>query len=128
MNDETTKKQISALIGRSLSSAENENFGLYYDLAKEKLNSLLGGEAFVSFDKAEAGMKLLFAKMFDFNSSARSGESKIESKSVDGYSVRYNQSANSLDYFLKQNSELILRYKIVNRAKMRNGKTIYDDF
>lgn len=121
------QKGIEVLIGRPLLDIEAENFNIYYDLAKSKLNNILGGEVFVSWESADIDLRSLLARVFAINMRNVSSN-EVESKSIDGFSVKMRGSGQVWADFITQNAEVIAKYRINIRAKMRSGETIYDRF
>lgn len=122
------KKNFTVLLGRNLSQAEDDNFAVYYELARTRLNVLLGGEVLADYAKADYGLRLLLVRMFDLNSVENKQEAGVASKSVNGYSVSYVSKSETVNNFLAENVALIAKYKKNNRAPMRSGDTIYDRF
>lgn len=127
MNEEKVKKAISALIGRPLLKIEEDNFELYYELTRVRLNVLLGGEVFEEFEEAEVDLRFLFAKVFSLIGGEKMAQ--VESKSVEGYSVKYRSASGQFSDFVEANGALIAKYRNkAFRAGMRSGETIYDRF
>lgn len=121
------QKGIAALIGRPLLKTESENFDIYYELAKSKLNNLLGGEVFVDWNESEADLKLLLSKIFALNTQGMaSGD--VESKSIDGFSVKMRSAGQIWSDFTTQNAGIIAKYRKIERVKVRSGDNIYDRF
>ena len=128
MKQPISKDEIVALIGRPLSSYEEQNFTILYELTSERLNRLLNG-GLDSASEWTSGLKILFARMFKLNNSEHSANSGISSKTVDGYSVTYNKDVNYFANFQTENADLIAKYTLVaTDGGIRHGKTIYEDF
>lgn len=92
-----TKEQISALLGRPLSSTEDENFSLYLDLAKTRISDMLCFNIDGSVDELafvpRKGYKTLSVPVF-----AEIGEVKLDGTLTTSYEVRQNSSPNG-DWF-----------------------------
>lgn len=81
-------------------------------------------EADWGFDTcAPADLKLLLAKLFDFNSQVDSGN--IKSKKIEDYSVTYTDDS-AFDGFIKSNQAIIDKYSIcTNTIRQGDVSTIY---
>ena len=125
MKQSISKDEIVALIGRPLSSYEEQNFTILNELTSERLNKLLNG----GFDSAAdwtSGLKILYARLFSVSELERNHDAGISSKSVDGYSVNFKENINYFARFCEENADLIAKYRISNGG-IRHGKTIYED-
>lgn len=125
MKQPISKDEIVALIGRPLSSYEEQNFTILNELTSERLNKLLNG----GFDSAAdwtSGLKILYARLFSVSELERNHDAGISSKSVDGYSVNFKENINYFARFCEENADLIAKYRIFNGG-IRHGKTIYED-
>lgn len=125
MKQPISKDEIVALIGRPLSSYEEQNFTILNELTSERLNRLLNG----GFDSAAdwtSGLKILYARLFNISELERNHDTGISRKSVDGYSVDFKENTNYYAQFCEENADLIAKYRISNSG-IRHGKTIYED-
>ena len=125
MKQPISKDEIVALIGRPLSSYEEQNFTILSELTSERLNKLLNG----GFDSATdwtSGLKILYARLFNISELERNHDAGISSKSVDGYSVSFKENINYFARFCEENVDLIARYRL-SGGGIRHGKTIYED-
>lgn len=125
MKQPISKDEIVALIGRPLSSYEEQNFTILNELTSERLNRLLNG----GFDSATdwtSGLKILYARLFNIGELERNHDAGISRKSVDGYSVDFKENTNYYAQFCEENADLIAKYRISNGG-IRHGKTIYED-
>lgn len=125
MKQSISKDEIVALIGRPLSSYEEQNFTILNELTSERLNKLLNG----GFDSATdwtSGLKILYARLFNVSELERNHDTGISRKAVDGYSVDFKENTNYYAQFCEENADLIAKYRISNGG-IRHGKTIYED-
>lgn len=125
MKQPISKDEIVALIGRPLSSYEEQNFTILNELTSERLNRLLNG----GFDSATdwtSGLKILYARLFNIGELERNHDAGISRKSVDGYSVDFKENIDYYAQFCEENADLIAKYRISNGG-IRHGKTIYED-
>ena len=86
MKQPISKDEIVALIGRPLSSYEEQNFTILNELTSERLNRLLNG-GFDSVTDWTSGLKILYARLFNISELERNHDAGISRKAVDGYSV-----------------------------------------
>ena len=125
MKQPISKDEIVALIGRPLSSYEEQNFTILSELTSERLNKLLNG-GFDSATNWTSGLKMLYARLFNVSELERSHDAGISRKAVDGYSVDFKENTNYYAQFCEENADLIAKYRISNGG-IRHGKTIYED-
>lgn len=125
MKQPISKDEIVALIGRPLSSYEEQNFTILNELTSERLNRLLNG-GFDSVTAWTSGLKVLYARLFNISELERNHDASISRKTVDGYSVDFKENINYYAQFCEENADLIAKYRISNGG-IRHGKTIYED-
>ena len=121
MREIITQEQIEALLGRSLTKTEKDNFGLYLRIAVERLEDLLC--LTLTYPLVE-GLQLLLARCFatigqEQNLMANLG---VSSKKVEDFSISYDGSSDEpMEAFVKANSNAIETYSEC-QAKIRQGK------
>ncbi len=90
-----TKSEIEALLGRSLSDAENNNFDLWLELAEAEMRDLLCWcDDYVCYDEP-AQLKLLLARLFGAYEAEQKFNSNIESKQVEDVRLDYRENPDS---------------------------------
>lgn len=121
-----TKQQIGALLGRSLSTVEDENFDVYLNIATERLQDLLCTTLTTPMSD---GLSLLLARCFGVISSeqAQTANLGISSKKVEDFAVSFRDGASQpMQAFVDQNANELERYSEC-QARIRQGKVPNDD-
>lgn len=116
-----TKQQIEALLGRSLSTVENNNFTTYLKIAQERLEDLLCTTLTAPLNPT---LQLLLARCFGVIAQEQqaTAEANVTSKKVEDFSVTYGDKDGSpMEAFAKQNAKELERYSEC-QAPIRQGK------
>lgn len=119
-----SKEQVSALLGRSLSTIENNNFDLYLDIAIERLEDLL---CITLTNPLEAGLQLLLARCFGVIASEQAVASQlnVKEKKVEDFSITYEDKATEpMEAFVSMNDGLLEKYSEC-QARPRQGKVCH---
>lgn len=119
-----SKEQVSALLGRSLSTIENNNFDLYLDIAIERLEDLL---CITLTNPLESGLQLLLARCFGVISEeqAMASELNVREKKVEDFSISYNEKeVKPMEMFVSLNDGLLEKYSEC-QARPRQGKVCH---
>lgn len=125
-----TQAEVEALLGRSLTSAEQQNLTLYQEIAIAKIENLLCATIDeilddISATKAPADLALVIARYIGGIGTDNEAEPNIGSKKVEDFSVTYDNS-NSADSFLaKQNQATLAKYS--HCGAIIHGKTLNHD-
>lgn len=107
----------AALLGRSLTTLETENYGLYLSIATERLEDILCVTLTLPLT---ATMQLLLARLVDVSSAEMSEnitDAKsygLASKKVENFSLTYGNSRNAetespLEGFIHKNRDLLIK-------------------
>lgn len=116
-----TKEDVSALIGRPLSSMEIKYFDLYSDIAQEMLKNVLCYD--FTTEKIPSDLKIVLANLFKSISDNNAIDSNISSKRVEDFSIQYKNDYNTFKDVFKKFSLIIARYSRCDVA-IEHGKTI----
>lgn len=117
-----TVKETEALLGRSLSSTETENFALYMDLAESRLLDVLCRTEWPA--EIDNELKLIIAEMFSVivleqNAVSDSGAT---SKKVEDFSITYGANPETPEVaFERTYARIIAKYSECG-FKFRSGK------
>lgn len=117
-----TQKETSALLGRSLSSKETENFDLYMGLAQTRLLDVLCREAYPS--EIDDELKLIIAQMFSVIVLEQNAitDSGTTSKKVEDFSITYGSNPETPEVtFERTYARIIAKYSLCG-FKFRSGK------
>lgn len=124
MNEpQISQDQMAALLGRPLSTVEQENYDLYLSIAILRLDDLLCIKI-EDMEAIPADLMLLIARCFatilqEQNDAAGHG---INRKQVEDFSISYFEDPDSpMVLFVKQNSATIEKYGQC-QAPIRSGK------
>lgn len=121
-----TQQQVSALLGRSLTAIEANNFDMYIKIATERLEDLL---CVTLTTPLPEGLQLLLARCFATigQEQAMTANSGVKSKKVEDFSVTYDEnSTEPMEAFVKQNSVALEQYSEC-QASIRQGKVCNGD-
>lgn len=121
-----TKAQTEALIGRSLTKVESDNFDLYLKIAVARLEDLLCTTLTTPLEPVP---QLLLARCFGAISleQAATANTNVTSKKVEDFSITYGDKDGSpMEAFVKQNANDLEQYSEC-QAKIRQGKVCHDD-
>lgn len=116
-----TQEQVSALLGRSLTTVEVANFNLYLKIAVERLEDLL---CLTLTSPLPEGLQLLLARCFativlEQHQTASNG---VKSKKVEDFSITYDENAmEPMEAFVEQNKNALEQYSEC-QAMIRQGK------
>lgn len=116
-------EDMTALLGRPLSTIENQNYNLYLEIAIERLNDLLC----LKIDEMQeipADLKLLTARCFAviMQEQEVTANHGINRKQVEDFSISYFEDSSSpMVEFVRQNGALIDKYGAC-QAGIRSGK------
>lgn len=132
MGDTTiiSKKEVAALLGRSLTAVEKTNFSLYLQVAILRLDDLLC----IKLEKmAElpADLKLLLARCFAtiVSEQVSSEAHGISTKKVEDFSISFDVDADSpMVAFVQQNSATIDKYGMCQGPIRSGGCGHYGDY
>lgn len=126
MNEETlliTQDEMSALLGRPLSSSELDNYQLYLQIAILRIEDLLCIKL-GDYREIPADLKLLLARCFSTISLENTAVSNhgINKKQVEDFSISYIEAPDSpMVEFVKLNAPTIQKYGEC-QAPIRSGK------
>lgn len=121
-----TKQQVSALLGRSLTTVEDTNFNLYLKIAVERLEDLL---CLTLTSPLPEGLQMLLARCFGTISQeqAQSANLGVKDKKVEDFSITYgDDSIEPMEAFVKQNGPALEQYSEC-QARIRQGKVCHGD-
>lgn len=122
---------MTALIGRPLTSAEVENYGLYLGIAVARLDDLLCTKI-EDMEDLPDDLKLLVGRCFATLTLEQGSTSNfgISSKKVEDFSISYHAEAylesSPMKQFVQQNLDLLNKYSEC-QAPMRAGETYGND-
>ncbi len=124
MNEpQISKEQMAALLGRPLSSLEENNYSLYLSIAILRLDDLLCIKI-EDMGELPADLQLLIARCFatvrqEQEDSSRHG---VDKKQVEDFSISYFEDPeNPMVMFVKQNAATIEKYGQC-QAPIRSGE------
>lgn len=121
--------QVSALIGRSLTSIETSNFDLYEEIAEMRLSDLLCrplSDLADENDRLPVDLQLVLARIFGTIRAENSAEHGIERKKVEDFEITFKDEKNPiLAETIQANSATILKYSAC--GGIRHGRTIMTD-
>lgn len=117
-----TPEKIAALLGRTLSEVEINNFTLYLNIAKLRVEDLLCTKL---ESELEDDLQLLIARCFGVVSSENSKEFDVKSKKIEDYSVEYDLEANAMAVFANENEKIIAKYSNC-QGEIRSGDPRYE--
>lgn len=123
-----SQETMAALLGRSLSTIEVNNYLLYLDIAILRLNDLLCIQI-EGMENIPADLQLLLARCFTTVTMEQEATSNhgINRKQVEDFSISYFEDASSpMVDFVKQNGPTIDKYGQC-QARIRSGKVINGD-
>lgn len=126
-----TQDETEALLGRSLTSVEVNNFTLYQQIATTRLEDLLCRSLEdvlrdLSATELPLDLKLVLARLFGCLTAENNAEIGVESKRVEDFDISYNQNINNIYALTVQaNSQTILKY--AKCCNIRSGKTLLQD-
>lgn len=116
-----TKQQVSALLGRSLTTVEDTNFNLYLKIAVERLEDLL---CITLTSPLPEGLQLLLARCFATIGleQLQTASNGVKSKKVEDFDITYADNAmEPMEAFVKQNENALEQYSEC-QASIRQGK------
>lgn len=127
-----TQDETKALLGRSLTDVEINNFNLYQEIAITRLEDLLCRSlddviTALGVESLPNDLKLVLARLFGCLSAENAVEVGVESKRVEDFDISYNENINNIYALTVQsNSQAIMKYaKCYN---IRHGRTLLGDF
>lgn len=115
---------MAALIGRPLSTLEKENYTLYLDISRLRLEDLLC----LKFDELNGiptDLQLLIGRCFIVTGQEQTAAANlgINKKQVEDFSISYESEVDApMVAFVKQNASLLDKYSKC-QAEMRSGRT-----
>lgn len=133
-----TQDETEALLGRSLTGVEINNFTLYQQIAITRLEDLLcrtlsDVNDSLGVETLPTDLKLVLARLFGCLTAENNAEIGVESKRVEDFDISYNQNINNIYALTVQaNSQTIMKY--AKCCGIRSGKTLlwdkkyYDNF
>lgn len=119
---------MAALLGRPLTTVESSNYGLYLEIAIERLDDLLCRKL-EEMNELPADLRLLIARCFATITLEQSMAAShgINKKQVEDFSISYETDASSpMVMFVDQNAPTIEKYGDC-QGKIRSGKVICGD-
>jgi hypothetical protein len=117
-----TKDQIRALLGRPLSELEDNNFDLYLNIAKIRLDGLVCQEI-DELDPLPDDLALVWAQFFGALTDGQHHESGISSKKVEDFAIDYREGYDPLSEVIAQNSATLAKYSKCESG-VRHGKVM----
>lgn len=133
MQPTINKSTMSALLGRSLTTVEEDNYTTYLDLAIARILDILCMEELP--DPIEIDLQLLIARCFDLigqeQEYAQNGYKEVEMKKVEDFQVTYannyyKQEEAPMSKFVKVNMATIAKYSQC-RSEVLHGRLCYGD-
>lgn len=118
-----SKTEITALLGRPLSTVEDTNYDLYLSIAILRLNDLLCIDL-NDMGELPADLKLLLARCFDavHEEQGLASDNGVKSKKVEDFSITYNDVVDTpMVAFVKTNSATLDKYGRC-QGPIRSGK------
>ena len=106
-----SKIEMAKLLGRSLSTTENDNYNLYLSIAVARLQDLLCIKELPT--ELEIDLKLLIARCFSVISVEQNTSlENIESKKVEDFSINYSATSKEtpMSKFVNINLSTIAKY------------------
>lgn len=113
--------KVAALLGRSLSPIEKDNFKLYLDIAKTRLEGLLCREL-DDIDPLPNDLALVWARFFGNITDEAKAQGGISSKRVEDFSITYREGYNPTKELMKLNAGIIAKYRAC--GGIRHGKVM----
>lgn len=118
-----SQEEVAALLGRSLSKIEKDNFSMYLKIAQERLEDLLCS----TFSKPlPPGLALLLARCFATITEEQTltVQRGVKSKKVEDFSIAFDENPDApMNVFVKQNSGSLEKYSKC-QAEIRHGKVV----
>lgn len=117
-----TASETAALLGRSLTVVETDNFDLYLKIATLRLEDLL---CITLVAPLAEDLQLLLARCFGVIASEQNAAANIgvDTKRVEDFSVSFNADADTpMAAFVSQNNSTIAKYSEC-QARVRTGET-----
>ena len=117
-----TQQETEALLGRSLSSKETENYDLYMDLAESRLLDVLCLTAYP--EEIDNELKLIIAQMFSVIVLEQNAitDSGTTSKKVEDFSITYGSNPETPEVtFERTYARIIAKYSQCG-FKFRSGR------
>lgn len=117
-----TQQETVALLGRSLSSKETENYELYMDLAQTRLLDVLCRTEYPT--EIDDELKLIIAQMFSVIVLEQNAitDSGTTSKKVEDFSITYGSNPETPEVaFERTYARIIAKYSLCG-FKFRSGK------
>ena len=126
-----TQDETEALLGRSLTNIEINNFALYQLIATTWLEDLLCRTLEdvlkdLSATELPLDLKLVIARLFGSLTAENNAEIGVESKRVEDFDISYNQNINNI-YALTVQANLQTILKYAKCCNIRSGKTLLWD-
>lgn len=118
-----SQEEVTALLGRSLSKIEKDNFSTYLKIAQERLEDLL---CFTFSKPLPSELALLLARCFATITEEQTLTSQrgVKSKKVEDFSITFDENPDApMNVFVKQNSVALEKYSKC-QAEIRHGKVI----
>lgn len=118
------QNEVEALLGRSLSESETQNFNIYLEVAETKLKDLLCMKT--RPDPMPTDLKMLLAKVFGSIKETQDFEKEngVTSKRVEDFAVSFSENkANPLTLVLINESATISKYSACSDGII-HGETV----
>lgn len=126
-----TKTTMEALLGRSLTTIEDDNYATYLELATVRILDLLCLEELPT--PLQIDLQLLLARCFAIISTEQAlennGYKEVESKKVEDFSVTYSKDGLEeapMSKFVRVNMATIAKYSKC-QSKILHGRICYGD-
>lgn len=120
-----SKENMAKLLGRSLSTTEDNDYELYLDIAIMRLEDLLCLKSLP--DELPVDMQLLVARCFGVIATEQSVDGEnIKEKRVEDFSISYdtNSQDTPMSKFVKMNISIIAKYSQC-QGKIKSGELRY---
>ncbi len=122
-----TQDEVKALLGRSLTQVETENFNIYLELAQSRLNDQICCDI-TKVIEIPMDLKLVLARMFNVitQEQDQQANSNIASKKVEDFQINYRDTSttNLMGTLVTQNQAILAKYSKCKVTNIRHGETV----
>lgn len=119
------QKTVAALVGRSLSKTESDNFDLYLNIAVTRVSDLICDDL-TKMEEIPDDLKLVVARFFDALTKEQKLEADVESKKVEDFSITYREGYLPAEEVMNLCRATLAKYSKCNAADgIIHGGTIY---
>ncbi len=125
-----TESEIEALLGRSLTSVESNNFDIYLDIAESRVEDLICIKLEALLEELGASelpndLELVIARFFGNISVENNTELGVQSKKVEDFSISYDTTKTTEDAIIAQNRTTLAKYS--HCGAIEHGRTLNQD-